>query len=46
LNETPAEDWVAEYSLTGIDTSPKEIVPVDIARAMQQILIANDDRCT
>jgi hypothetical protein len=34
LNETPADACVAEYSFTGIETSPNEIVAPAIARAM------------
>jgi hypothetical protein len=33
LNDTPADDWVAEKSFTGTDTSPKVTVSDAIARA-------------
>jgi hypothetical protein len=33
LNDTPADDWVAEKSFTGTDTSPKVTVRDAIARA-------------
>src|SRR5271169_4834128 len=34
LKEIPAEELPAEYSLTGIETSPNETVPVAIGRAL------------
>jgi hypothetical protein len=39
LNEIELADSVAEYSFTGIETNPNEIVPEAIARiAMNDIL--------
>jgi hypothetical protein len=34
LNETAVDASVAEYKFTGIETNPKEIVPLDIGLAM------------
>src|SRR5215510_12581544 len=44
LKEMPVEDSAAEYSLTGIDTMPKETVAVAIARGAAIMSSSSEER--